>query len=161
MQFTDEVVWTASDFIVAGALLFSVGISYQLTTMNAPNIIFRAAVGLGLGTTLFMIWANLAVGLIGGGPNPGNLMYIAVVFVGIIGVSRSRFQAPGMEHVMYAMALALVFIAAIALMTGMDLYPGSSMYEILAVNAFFATPYVISGLLFRHAAQEQTPVHGK
>jgi hypothetical protein len=161
MQFTDQVVWTASDFIVAGALLFAIGSSYVLATRTAPNIVYRAAMGLGLAATLFMIWANLAVGLIGGGPNPGNLMYIVVVFVGVIGTFRSRLESRGMEHVMYAMALALVFITAIALMTGMDRYPGSSMYEILTVNAFLATPFIIAGLLFRYAAPEQTPALGK
>lgn len=161
MHFTDQVVWTAFDFIAAGALLFGIGVSYVVTTRSAPNVAYRAAMGLGLGATLFMIWANLAVGLIGSGPNPGNLMYIAVVIVGIIGTFRSHFRADRMEYTMYAMALAMVFLTAIALLTGMDRYPGSSMNEILGVNGFFATPFIVSGLLFRHAAQEQTPASGR
>jgi len=161
MQFTNEVVWTALDFIVAGALLFAVGSAYVLATRSAPNILYRAAMALGLGGTLFMIWANLAVGLIGAGPNPGNLMYIVVVFVGIIGAFRSRLESHGMEIAMYAMALTVVFITAIALMTGMDRYPGSSMYEILGVNAFLATPFVMSGLFFRFSTPQHTPADGK
>ena len=155
MQFTGQVVWTVSDFVVAGALLFAVGVSYVGATRSAPNILYRIAIACGLGTTLLLIWANLAVGLIGSGPNAGNLMYIAVLIVGVIGVLRSQFQSSGMEYVMYAMALALVFVTAIALMTGIDQYPGSSMNEILGVNAFFAVSFVISGLLFREASRGQ------
>lgn len=154
MQFTNDVVWSAGDFIVAGLLLFGIGVSYVVATRNAPNIIYRLAMGLGLGATLFFIWANLAVGLIGAGPNAGNLMYMAVVVVGMIGTFLSRLRPRGMELTMYAMALALAFLAAIALLTGMDEYPGSSVYEILGVSGFFVMPFVLSGLLFRHVAQE-------
>lgn len=157
MQFTDQVVWSAADFLIAGALLLGIGSSYVWATRSAINVVYRTAMGLGLGATLLMIWANLAVGLIGSGPNAGNLMYIAVVVVGMIGTLRSRFRPDRMEHTMYAMALSMVFLTAIALLTGMDQYPGSSMNEILGVNGFFATPFVISGLLFRHAGQEHSP----
>lgn len=161
MKFTDQVDWSASDFIIMGALLFGVGMAYTLTTMGEPNIVYRVAMALGLGGTLFMIWANLAVGLIGAGPNPGNLMYIGVVIVGTIGTLRSRLRPSGMEKVMYTMALALAFLTGIALLSGMDRYPGSSMIEILGVNGLLATPFVISGLLFRSAAGEQSPARGE
>jgi hypothetical protein len=61
-----------------------------------------------------------------------------------------------MELAMYGIALTLVFVTAIALLTGMDRYPGSSMNEILGVNAFLAAPFVLSGLVFRHVAREQS-----
>ncbi|MGK7368692.1 MAG: hypothetical protein ACNS64_00650, partial [Candidatus Halalkalibacterium sp. M3_1C_030] len=32
MQFTDEVVWTLSDFIFAGTLIFGTGLTYKLLT---------------------------------------------------------------------------------------------------------------------------------
>lgn len=160
MQFSDEVAWSAGDFMIAGALLFGTGAAYVVATVSASNIIYRAAMGLGLGAVLFMIWANLAVGLIGAGAHAGNLMYAGVVVVAIIGIVRSRFRARAMAEAMYAVALSLAFVAAIALLTGMDHYPGSSMKEILGVNAFLATPFVLSGLLFRFAAQEQSPDHG-
>lgn len=120
------------------------------------SILGRAAIFLATGTTLFMVWANLAVGLIGAGPNPGNLMYIGVVAVVIIGTLLSRFRPGGLERAVYAAALALVLVAVIALLANMHQYPGSSVIEIIGVNLFFATPYAVSGLLFRYAAQEQS-----
>lgn len=157
MQFTDEVVWTASDFIIAGVILFSTGVAYVMITRARGHIVFRAATGFALGITLFMVWANLAVGLIGAGPHAGNLMYIGVLAVTIIGVILSRLSPTGMEHAMYATAFALVLVAVIALIANMQEYPGSSVMEIVLVNGFFIVLFLIAGLLFRYAAHKQLP----
>ena len=155
MQFTDEVNWSPVDFIVMGALIFGIGFLYVLAVRFVTNMVYRIAIGFALGSTFFMIWANLAVGLIGSGPHWGNLMYMGVVAVGIIGTIFSRFTAGGMARAMYGMALALVAVAAVALLTGMHQYPGSSVTEILGVNGFFAMLFAIAGLLFRYVSLEQ------
>jgi hypothetical protein len=149
MQFTDEVNWSVGDFIIMGSLLFGTGVSYVLITRYMSDVAYKAAVGLALGTMLFMIWANLAVGLIGSGPNPGNLMYMAVVAVGIIGAVLSRFKPTGMQRTMFVTAGSLVLHTAIALLTKMDEYPGSSVTAILGVNVFFGFLFLVAGLLFR------------
>src|SRR4051812_27735272 len=82
MQFTAEVNWSMTDFIVMGALIFVIGMSYVLVAQYATNFAFKVAIAFSFGAIFFLIWTNLAVGLIGGGPNPGNLMYIGVVAVG-------------------------------------------------------------------------------
>lgn len=160
MQFTAEVNWTGLDFLVAGALLFAIGAFYVIATRNARNLMQFVAMGLALGAILFMVWVNLAVGIIGSGPNAGNLMYIAVVIIGVVGIFRSHFLPGAMERAMYAAALTLVFVTAIALLTGMDRYPGSSMAEILGVNAVLATPFVLAGLAFRYIDREHSRTAG-
>jgi hypothetical protein len=161
MQFTNEVDWSVFDFIIMGALGFGTGLAYVLISRFSSNIVYRTAIGLAIGTTFFMIWANLAVGLIGAGPNPGNLMYMAVVAVVIIGSILSHFSPGGMERAMYATALALMLLAVIALSANMNEYPGSSVTEIIGVNGFFAMLFVISGILFRHVAQNNPPMTEK
>lgn len=166
MQFTDEVVWTLSDFIIAGALLFGTGFSYILVTrILAPgmgdNIVYRFATGTAVATGLFLIWANLAVGIIGSEDNPINIFYFGVIVVGIIGAFIARFKPKEMAFTLLAMAIAQAIIALIALFNGMAEMPGSSVYEILAVNGFFITLFVVSALLFRHAAQEQSAANEK
>lgn len=156
MQFTDEVNWSVGDFIVMGALLFGIGFLYILATRYVTDSAYKIAIGFALGSTLFMIWANLAVGLIGAGPNTGNLMYLGVIAVGIIGIFFSRFTVRGMERTMYAVVVAVVLVAVIALFANMQQYPGSSVKEIVGVNAFFAILFAISGLLFRYVALEQS-----
>jgi hypothetical protein len=149
-QFTDEVNWSVADFLVMGVLIFSAGLSYVLITRYVTNIVHKAAIVMALGSTFLMIWANLAVGLIGSGPNPGNLMYLGVIAVGLIGTFFSRFTPAGMERTLYAMALAVVLLAIIALATNMQQYAGSSVAEIIGVNGFFTVLFGISGLLFRY-----------
>lgn len=85
MQFTDEVKWSIVDFIIMGILIFSTGFAYVLLTRSSSTIIHRAAVALAIGSTFLLIWVNLAVGLIGSGPNAANLMYIGIVAIIIIG----------------------------------------------------------------------------
>lgn len=157
MQFTSEVDWGPADFLIMGALIFGTGLVYVLLSRGAPNTVYRIAAGLALGSTFLMIWANLAVGLIGSGPNAGNLMYMAVVFVAIIGALRARFKPAGMELAMYATAVALVVLAGIAVSTGMQHYPGSSVTEIAGVSGFFAGLFLVAGSLFRYAARTALP----
>jgi len=161
MQFTSEVNWSASDFILMGVLLLSVGMLVMLALHSAAHIVYRAGMLGAIGATFLMIWANLAVGLIGSGPNAGNQLYGGVIVVGIIGTYLSRFTAVGMERTMYAMALALVVHTSIALLASMHQYPDSSVIMILGVNGFFAMLYTLSGLLFRYVAVEQTPENAK
>ena len=66
MQFTDEVVWDLTDFGVAGVLLLCTGLTYGLVAMRANNFNYKAAVGVALAAALFIVWINLAVGIIGG-----------------------------------------------------------------------------------------------
>jgi hypothetical protein len=42
MQVTDQVVWDLADFAVAGALLVSTGLIYELAARKAGNIAYRA-----------------------------------------------------------------------------------------------------------------------
>lgn len=152
MQFTDDVRWSVSDFMVMGALIFGTGVLCMLVLRSTEHLAYRAGMIVLLGATFLMIWVNLAVGLIGSGPNAANLMYIGVIAVLIIGIYLSKFKASGMERAMFATAFALMVLAAVALMMNI---PDSSVFEIMGVNLFFATPFIVSGLLFRYVAQQQ------
>lgn len=159
MQFTNEVNWSVADFIIMGILIFGTGFSYVLLTRSSLNIIHRAAVALAIGSTFLLVWSNLAVGLIGSGPNAANLMYIGIVAIVITGTFLSRFTAKGMERVMFTAAIALVLFAVIQLLAKMYQYSGSSVIEIIGVNAFFATLFAVSGLLFRYITMKHLPAH--
>lgn len=157
MQFTDEVVWSPADFAVAGVLLFGAGVTYALAARKARALAYRTAVGTAVGAALFLVWANLAVGIIGSEENPANLMYIGVLAVWIIGAVLTRFQPHGMSRVLLATALAQALVAVIALIAGMHDEPGSSVVEILMVNGFFVVLFAGSAWLFWFAARERPP----
>lgn len=65
MQFTNEVVWTLSDFIIAGILLLGTGIVIEVVARNVKDK--RTRIGMIIGTliVLFLVWAEMAVGIFG------------------------------------------------------------------------------------------------
>ncbi|MBX7172855.1 MAG: hypothetical protein K1X72_17930 [Pyrinomonadaceae bacterium] len=65
MQFTTEVNWTKFDFLVAGVLLFGTGLLLELALRIVQKFTYRVAVCAAILLGLFVIWAELAVGLIG------------------------------------------------------------------------------------------------
>jgi hypothetical protein len=65
MRFTDEVKWSRMDFITAGTLLLGTGLLCELALRSIKNIGYRLAACAALLIALFLIWAELAVGLFG------------------------------------------------------------------------------------------------
>ena len=63
MQFTDEVNWTLIDFIIAGALLLGTGLMCELVLRKVKKKEYRIAICVALLVVLFLIWAELAVGI--------------------------------------------------------------------------------------------------
>jgi hypothetical protein len=157
MQFTDEVVWGPTDFVVAGVLLFGTGITYELLARKAGNIAYRAAVGAAVATALLLVWMNLAVGIIGHEEDPANLMYVGVLAVGIVGALIARFQPEGMARALVAMALVQALVAVIALIARKHQAPVSSVSEILGLNGLFVALFIGSAWLFWNAARKQPP----
>lgn len=153
MRITDEVVWGPVDFVTAGGLLFGTGLAYVLAAGRGGTLVYRAAVGVALGTALFLVWSNLAVGIIGNEGNPVNLAFFGVLAVGFIGASIARLRPRGMARALFATAIAQGLVAAAALMAGLHRAAESSVPEILAVNGFFVVLWVGSALLFRRAAR--------
>jgi hypothetical protein len=159
MQFTDEVVWNLTDFIVMGGLLFGTGLTYELISKQMGSTGYSVAVGVALLGMFLLVWVNLAVGIIGDEGNPANLMYLGVLAVGIIGAIMVRFQPKEMARVLFATALAQAMTAVIALFAGIHQNPYSSVREILTINGFFVALFLGSAWLFRDAARKETPAN--
>ena len=65
MQFTNEVDWNVYDFVIMGILLLGTGLLCELVMRNVKKMKYRIAIcGLIL-LVLFLIWAELAVGIFG------------------------------------------------------------------------------------------------
>lgn len=153
MQFTDEVVWGPEDFLVAGVLLAGTGLLLELMLSRATTTAYRLAAGLGLGSALFLVWVNLAVGVIGDEGNPANAMYLAVIAVGIIGAGAARLQPRGMARTMYGMIAVQALIAVVALVMGLGGAATPPM-ELIGVNGLFIALYAAAGVLFQQADGE-------
>ncbi len=155
MQFSNEVTWDIFDFIVAGFLLIGTGLTFEFISQKSISIVYKIAVGLAAGTTLFLIWANLAVGIIGSEDNPVNLMYFIIPLIGLAGAFVSRFKPKGMSLTLFAMAIIQILIPVIAIII---FKPDTNSSEavsgiaaVLGINIFFAILFSTSAILFKRA----------
>lgn len=65
MQFTSEVDWSLFDFVVAGVLLLGTGLLCELVMRIVKKPVHRLVLCGALLIALFLIWAELAVGIFG------------------------------------------------------------------------------------------------
>jgi peptidoglycan/LPS O-acetylase OafA/YrhL len=65
MQFTKEVNWDLTDFITMGILLFITGMGIEIVTRKVQSTKLKLALTLTILFILFLIWAELAVGIFG------------------------------------------------------------------------------------------------
>lgn len=65
MQFTTEVNWSPFDFVVAGILLLGTGLLCELVLRKVHNSKYRVAIVLAILAALFLVWAELSVGIFG------------------------------------------------------------------------------------------------
>lgn len=146
MQFTSEVSWTGSDFLVMGALLAIVCGSYELATRLSDSTAYRAGAGVAIVTGFLTVWVNGAVGMLGSEDNPANLLFGGVLLVGVIGALIARFRPQGMARAMYATAAAQGLMTVYALVAGYS--------EVVLHIGFFILLWVVSAGLFEKAARE-------
>jgi len=65
MQFTDEVNWTLSDFVIAAILLLGTALVCELVMRNVTSIKPRIALIAAVLGVFLLVWAELAVGIFG------------------------------------------------------------------------------------------------
>jgi len=65
MQFTNEVNWAISDFVVAGALLFGAGLGIEVVIRSVKQTKYKFLISLAILALLCLIWMELAVGIFG------------------------------------------------------------------------------------------------
>ena len=63
MRFTDEVNWTASDFVFAGALLIGGGAVIEVVAWKVRNPVVRIGFALFVITIVALVWIEGAVGI--------------------------------------------------------------------------------------------------
>ena len=65
MQFTKEVNWTLSDFVIAAVLLLGTGLAIELVIRYVKTGLSRTILLVIILLLLFLTWAELAVGIFG------------------------------------------------------------------------------------------------
>ena len=65
MQFTKEVNWTLSDFLIMGILMFATVFTIDFVLKKVKTFKSRLILVLGIIALLLIIWAEMAVGIFG------------------------------------------------------------------------------------------------
>lgn len=65
MQFTSEVNWSVSDFVIMGGLLATLGLGIEIVMRLLRDWPARLAAGMGVLLLFLAIWVELAVGVFG------------------------------------------------------------------------------------------------
>ncbi|MCC3158707.1 hypothetical protein LJ737_15790 [Hymenobacter sp. 15J16-1T3B] len=155
MQFTAEVNWSPFDFVVMGALLFSAGFALELVASRRGTLAYRLAAAGAVLTALLQLWANLAVGFIGSGPNPANLLCGVVLVVGLAGAVVARFQPRGMAYAMLATAGLQILVPVLGLLIWhLQIAP-----QEWAISGVFAALWLAAAWLFQRSDVSPTKLH--
>lgn len=141
---TIGINWGPADFLAAGIVVLGAGVLYEYGRHRSVRRPHRVAVAIAVGAAFLLVWANLAVGLIGRSGNPANLAYLAVLAVAIGGAATSRFEPRRSSDAMLAAALLQAVISGIAMVAGLPATP--------VADLFFITLWVASAVLFRQAS---------
>jgi len=135
--------WTASDFVVMGVMLASVGLGIEFLVRRSGSNAFRLGSVVAVLSAFMTVWANLAVGMIGSEDNPYNLFFIAIPFVVFTSAALLRFEPRRMAWIMVAAAGAQLAFA----FGGMDVDLRGARF-----SSFFAFMWLIAAALFWSAA---------
>jgi hypothetical protein len=115
MRFTAEVQWTASDFVVMGAMLAVACGAFELLVRAGNGAAYRIAAALTVFGVFFLIWVNLAVGIIGSEDNDANMMFAAVIATVVGSACLSHVRPRGMSRTLLAAAAIQVLIVVVEL----------------------------------------------
>jgi hypothetical protein len=146
---TERVDWGPMDFAIMGVLVLGAGLLYEYASTRVGNIAYKAAIGLAVAAAFFLVWVNLAVGMIGDEGAAANSMYLLVLAVALIGAAIARFEPREAMLAMFATAAAHMVVVVIALVAGLG--------PTLLADIVFIGLWVGSALLFRHASLTSSP----
>ena len=149
MQFTDEVNWTASDFLFAAVLLVGTGVIIELTLRLRSDWFYRAGVITAVVAALLIVWLTGAVGIIGSEAHSANLLFFGLLAVVVLMAIVGRLRPRGMALAMLAGAVIQIGIGLAAALAGWG-----ELKHALVLNGFFALLWLLSAGLFRRAAAD-------
>jgi hypothetical protein len=138
MQFTNEVDWDETDFIFAAIIFGIVGGLIELAVRLSSSWYFRIGAMFAVLAGFMVVWANLAVGMIGNEDNPINLWFGAVLFIAIAGCIISRFRSSILPAAMFLAGALQIAIGTFAGIMGTDMR-GGRFTIVLSVAWFIAS----------------------
>lgn len=150
MRLTDQVRWSGFDFAVFGGMLLVACSACELAAWRSRDPAYRAGFGLAVLSGFLLAWINLAVGIVGSEGNRANLLFFAVLAVGLAGALVARLRPRGMVHALRATALAQVLVA-------LAVWPDEARV-VVPLTVVFALLWLAAAWLFGRAARRVSRV---
>lgn len=146
--------WQPRGFVLLWVVLAVAALVYKLiATSPGAAPAHRLAAALAVLTGFVIFWMSIGPKIIGE-ENPGNLLYLLAILLGLIGVGFSRFQPARLAKVAFGMAAALIIIPVAAVLLWPSSF-GHGYYKVQLLSCGFAAIFITSGLLFGRAAMPQ------
>lgn len=142
MQFSNEVAWSPTDFLVAGVMLGEIGLMGEFLFRRSPSLAYRVGAAAALGGILFTVWSNLAVGIAGNEGDPFNLSYFALLALAMMGGALVRFRVRGLALVTAGVAVGFVVLAVVASARGYAIWPQTGV---------LVAPWLVASAMFYRA----------
>jgi hypothetical protein len=153
MRFTDEIQWTAADFLFAGIVLIGAGATAELLVRASHSWSYRLGAGLAVLASVLLLWLNGAVGIIGSEEHPANLLYLGVILATFVGAVVSRFRPRGLSAAMSAAAILQAVIGVLAVLRGWGEGSENWPRPIIVLSVLFCLLWLASAALFHRAAR--------
>ena len=65
MQFTNEIAWDRTDFIIFAAMLVGACSAFEIAASLTRHTTYLTVVGIGIAVVFILVWLDLAVGIVG------------------------------------------------------------------------------------------------
>ena len=150
-RFVEGWNWDLRGFALVGALVFGIGLAYELITRKVDAFAYRAAVGIALATPFLLVWANFVQ--FADDVNRAAVWYFAVPVVGIVSAAIARFRPNRMAYALFATAFAQALALTIVISNSQAASWTPAVWRGFGGNALFLILLVTSALSFRTAAR--------
>jgi hypothetical protein len=147
MQFTDEVDWSAGDFLFAAIVFAIVGGLLELAARASASLAYRVGAAMAVATGFLTIWITLAVGIVGAEDNPQNILYFGILGMGICVTVAALGDPRALARGMRATAAFQGLVCLIHVIEG--------VYPAVMIDGFFTMTWLTAGALFARAARER------
>lgn len=137
--------------IILAAVL--VALFRWVTSRQSEDRFYRLAWQVFLVGVFLLFWANGAVGIIGASNNDVNMLYNALLGVGVLGAIGFRRWPLGLALVMLVLDFLMVVILVVALLGDWGQSGPKWPYDAVVVTVFFSAFWMVAALLYYRSHQ--------
>ena len=118
-----------------------------MTTSTSPRTRYLLALGVSVGTVLFLLLGIGALGIVGDGDR--DAVYLAAPAVGLLVALATRFRAPGMALALAAAALVTVLAGGWSVGLVATDQVSASLGDVVMLTGMYAALFAFAAWLFR------------